>query len=115
MSHAFEAKVPFDCLWDLINIVRSGELATKKLEAAQHAAWFVGCAAESLKNKPPVFSELPDSYDDMSDEQLADELATLVPTFTAVPTAGDDPAAIDPATLITIITLIMKLFANRKK
>lgn len=113
MSHPFEARVPFDCILELIQIVRSGQLVEKKFEAIQHAAWFIGCSAESLKNKPPVFSELPEIEEDLTDEQIADELATYVPVADAPP--GEDAAAIDPATLITIISLVLRLLASRKK
>lgn len=106
-KHEFVPGFEFECLVDIVSIVRSGEVAAKKWELIQHASWFCGCAAAKLDgNEDPVPIGTQPSYDmaALSVEQLADEVEKLTrPAF------GATPAKLDLATIMIIINLVSEI------
>ena len=99
----FEPKIRFDCLAELVSLFRKGELLSKKSTSLQHAACFFGCYAATLTDSPSVFAVTDptevDHYLSVLEEVVSsDELV-----------AGDDPANLDPATIIAIIGLIINV------
>lgn len=105
----FEPKIRFDCLAELVSLFRKGELVSKKSTALQHAACFLGCYAATLEDSPSVFSMADptevDHYLAVLEEMVdADELLV-----------GEDPANLDPATIIAIIGVVIQVLAFIRK
>lgn len=57
--HGFVPSIEFDCLRELVDIVRKGQLAERKFEAIQHGSWFVGCGAAMLDNRELIVGSEP--------------------------------------------------------
>jgi len=111
-SHNFPAEYPFDCLLTLVGIIRRGEMVEKKYEAIQHACWFIGCAAAKLAVKSPdLFAA---SFGDDMPKSL-DELADEISSKLAFASTGEEPAEIDPITIIAIIGIVINVIIHLRK
>ena len=97
----FEPGFHFDCLADLIKIVRNGEVIEKKFEVVQHACWFVGCAAAQLGPEPEIFSDLPEN---LSVEECCDLLEENIPQ--------EGSEAINPMAIWFMIRLAIRILQN---
>ena len=100
-GHNFVPGFHFDCLADVINIVRSGDVVEKKFEVVQHACWFIGCAAAQLDPQPEVFAELPET---LTVEECCDLLEENIPQ--------EGSEAINPMAIWFMIRLAIRILQN---
>ena len=113
MSHAFEATLPWECLGHVIRLVRGGNLDRDGyLELAQHANWFMGCAATLARDGNLVgAAQQGDTVEtvDLSvpDDQLANRLAASVP--------AEGTAGISWIEILTIVLPILLELLNRNR
>lgn len=104
----FVSQLDWVCLKAVIDDVRGAKVS---VATVQKALWVVGCAVSSFAPANPVIGA-ESAEADRSIESLCDELESRIPAEGAF---GDDPAKIDPATVIMIVQLIWKLIQTFKK
>lgn len=91
---AFSPGLDFDCVKDIIADVRSGSVG---VATVQKALWVAGNASAFFQ--PPVIG----SSGDLSLEEVADELDK------AMAFKSNEPAKVDPATVILVLQLVWKI------
>lgn len=112
--YKFDSEIPFDCLFDLIRIVREGELVEKKYEAIQHGAWFIGCAAAKLGGSPDVFGDVGAS-EAITIEDLVDDLESRLSGNPGLSGSDEEPSEIDPLTIISIIGIVIRIISALRR
>lgn len=132
MAHAFEAKLDWTCVREIIAAVRKGETTTdSRIDIGQHAAWFGGCALEWYRVRR---KEVPDGVDlsllerilslvgggrlfgddgyetSMSDDELCDKVENVLSTVDE----GDGYSAFPIIQVLSIIIpIIIELIKRR--
>lgn len=114
-EHSFVPEVQIDCLLDLVRIIKNGEIFSRKYEAIQHGAWFIGCAAAKLGSDPSVYTMAIDTQPELEADlpELASEVEKLA--LAAGSDEDEDKADLDPLTVITIIGIVIRIIAALRK
>lgn len=88
MAHKFEASLEWDCVTAIVRQLRDDDIDhNERMDLVQHAAWFIGCAAESFRKEEaaPIF---------------AGSFASQAPTFAGIEFVGEDLQALPLHTLV---------------
>ena len=98
----FDADIPFDCLSATLTIIRSGNVATQKLQLIQNLSWIAGCVSKKLEGSKPVFAApeyIPFTIDGVCGR--LDEVIAF---------SGPTAPTIDYAELLALVMRLAQLF-----
>jgi hypothetical protein len=100
----FEKALSFECVRDIIADVRAKSIS---VETIKKSLWTVGCGVEYFSpSMPPVIG----SEEDLTIEELCDKLESAITIQ-----SSEEPAKIDPATILVLVQLFWKIWKEWKK
>lgn len=107
MAHcSFEPAIKWECVREIIQLLRTEETRERYLEVAKHAACFLGCGAEFLSGTVVPFAGEELDTAELSIEQIRDKLEAICPAGGA--------AAIDWNTILNVVMPILLELLKRR-